>query len=139
MKSHFDSIDNKLDTIVSLCNTSTTSQLDPSRSIAANIPVNTIAKPTASLSHHNTPVNPIQRNIRRPNFNTQRVQTLPIVAPVQTLQPHQSSINNINSNTIDRNEFASAMRKVDQLHNNFNTITAQLANITKFLGGNNTQ
>src|SRR4051812_40313223 len=139
MKSRFDFIDAKLDTIVSLCNTSTTSQLNPSTSIAANIPVNTITKPTASLPHHNTPVNPIQRNIGRPNFNTQRVQTLLIVAPVQTLQLHQPSINNINSNTVDRNEFASAMGKVDQLHNNFNTITAQLASITKFLGGNNTQ
>src|SRR4051794_17161239 len=139
MKSRFDSIDDKLDTIVSLCNTSTTSQLNSSRPIAVNIPVNTIAKPTASLPHHNTPVNSIKKNIGRPNFNTQRVQTLPIVAPVQILHPHQPSINNINSNTVDCIEFASAMGKVDQLHNNFNTITAQLANITKFLGGNNTQ
>src|SRR3954449_11065282 len=139
MKSRFDSIDKKLDTIVSFCNTSTISHSISSRPISVNVPVNSIAKPTALLSYHNAPVSPVQRNIGRPNPNTQRVQSLPIVAPVQTLQPHQSSINNVNFNTVNRNEFASAMGKVDQLHNNFNIITAQLASITKFLGGNNTQ
>src|SRR3954447_1556851 len=62
MKSRFDSIDNKLDTIVSLCNTSTTSQLISSRPNSTNIPVNPIAKLTALLPHHNALVSPVQRN-----------------------------------------------------------------------------
>jgi hypothetical protein len=78
-------------------------------------------------------------NIGCPNLATQNTQRSHVPASAQIPQPHQPHNNYNNSNTVDRNEFASAMGKVDQLHNNFNTISAQLAGITKFLGDTNTQ
>jgi len=73
---------------------------------------------------------------------------LPIQLPHNTQQSHatQASASALttyhshnNNNAINRNEFASAMGKVNQLQNNFGNTPAQLATLTKFLSGANTQ
>ena len=139
MKNRFDSIDNKLDHIVSFCNISASSSSTQNRPVLVNISVNPIIKSPTPIFQRNTFDSPVQRNIKLSHLNTQRsTQRLLATTPTQTLQ-QQSAVSSNNSNTVNCNEFASAMEKVDQLHNNFNTIPAQLANITTFLGGNNTQ
>src|SRR3954451_17439436 len=113
MKSHFNSIDNKLDTIVSLCNISTSSHSVLNKLTPVNIPVNPVTKPPTLLPHYNIPESPVQKNTRHSNSNTQKVQRPLIATHTQTLPSYQPSINYNNSNAINCNEFASAMGKVN--------------------------
>src|SRR4051794_30818507 len=127
MKNRFDSIDNKLDKIVSFCNITTNTQTAPTGPIPVNIPTNPINTPQ---THRNILPRPTMQNPFPQN--TQRQST-----PVPPQRPTNVPYNE--SNTVDRKEFASAMGQMNQLQNNFGNISAQLAQITKFLNGANTQ
>ncbi|HVH96135.1 MAG TPA: hypothetical protein VM682_04260, partial [Bacillus sp. (in: firmicutes)] len=127
MKNRFDSIDNKLDKIVSFCNITTNTQTAPTGPIPVNIPTNPINTPQ---THRNILPRPTMQNPFPQN--TQRQST-----PVPPQRP--TNVPNNESNTVDRKEFASAMGQMNQLQNNFGNISAQLAQITKFLNGTNTQ
>jgi len=140
MKNRFDSIDNKLDKIVSFYNISANSHTAPTRPVPVNIPTNPL---NISLIHrtnvlHSSTVNsPSQINTGCSNpFPKSIQQRTPLTSSTSsTLQQQQQE-----SNTVDRTEFASAMGQVNQLHNKFGNLSSQLAQITKFLSGSaNTQ
>ena len=59
MKNRFDSIDNKLDKIVSFSSISASSHLAPSLPTAVNIHTNPIVKFATPISQHNTPEIPV--------------------------------------------------------------------------------
>ena len=59
MKNRFDSIDNKLDKIVSFCNISANSHSAPSIPVSVNIPTNPVVKFSTPISQHNIPEIPV--------------------------------------------------------------------------------
>ena len=113
MKNRFDSIDSKLDHIVLCCNISANSSSALNRPTLVNAPANPVIKPLTPILQHNAFESPVQRNIELSHLNTQRsTQRLHTITPTQTSQ-QQPAVSNNNSNTVNCNEFASAMGKVD--------------------------
>jgi hypothetical protein len=136
MKNRFDSIDNKLDKIVSFCNLSADPQNAMNAPIPVNLPTNPLLSPSPISSNrpfgYNSSTHSNQTSqqapTRRPQYQNPNFNGLP---------RHTSQISAPSDNAVNRLEFSSAMGKVDQLAVNFNSITGQLAALTKALGGAN--
>ena len=137
MKNQFNSIDNKLDKIVSFCNLSADPQNAMNAPIPVNLPTNPLLSPSPvssnrsfgynSSTHSNNQTSQ-QTSIRQPQYQGPNFNGLP---------RHTSQISAPSDNAVNRLELSSAMGKVNQLAVNFNSITGQLAALTKALGGAN--
>ena len=104
--------------------------------ISVNLPTNPLLSPSLISSNRfleyssNTQnnLNSQQTPICRPQYHSPNFNGLP---------RHTSQISAPSDNAVNRLEFSSAMGKVDQLAVNFNSITSQLAALTKALSGAN--
>ena len=130
MQSRLDSIDNKLDKLVSFC----TISADPSNAPSPPIPVQL---PTQS-PRAQAPVAPSGLSSGfPPRFGT----NLPLITPTNSqLSFPNNSYSVSSSGQINSLEFSSAMGRVDQLASSFESLTSQIAALSNRSGlgnGNN--
>jgi hypothetical protein len=130
MQSRLDSIDNKLDKLVSFC----TISADPSTAPGPPIPVQL---PTQSPRAHAPIISSGLPSGFPPRFST----NLPLTTPINS-QPSfpNNSYSVSSSGQINPIEFSSAMGRVDQLASSFESLTSQIAALSNRSGlgnGNN--
>lgn len=121
MQNRLDSIDNKLDKIISYCTITT----DPAQAPSAPVPVNINTNPLLTTPPRRTSPPGFERTFDQPPYFT----------PSPTIQAPDASTSS--NNAISQHEFSSAMGRVEQLGGDVSTITSQLTALTKLLGGDN--